>query len=76
MSAHDDGGSAFPQVWHPDMRCDPALTPPGLTVRDYFAAAALQGYLSGWNSDIEPSENITAEDCYKFADAMLKARKA
>lgn len=37
---------AFPQTWHPDMRCDPTLTPPGITKREYFVAMALQGLLS------------------------------
>ena len=45
---------------------------PGMTLRDYFAAAALQGMLS------EPSLKATPEEfaskSYELADAMLKAR--
>ena len=46
----------------------------GLSIRDYFAAAALQGlifhnhYGAGWG------ENI-AKGSYEYADAMLAARK-
>jgi hypothetical protein len=45
---------------------------PGLSIRDYFAAAALQGLLAeggcaSWDAD--------AESAYKAADAMLKARE-
>jgi hypothetical protein len=44
----------------------------GISMRDYFAAAALQGNL------IEPTANNeeVAEWAYSLADAMLKARKA
>lgn len=47
----------------------------GLAMRDYFAAAALQGFLA--NSQIktrfDPKDD--AEYCYKIADAMLKERE-
>jgi hypothetical protein len=47
---------------------------PGMTLRDYFAAKAMQGMLS------EPSLRATPEEfateSYKVADAMLKAREA
>jgi hypothetical protein len=45
----------------------------GMTLRDYFAAKAMQGLLSdgvGKNADI----NIIASDAYLVADAMMKAR--
>ena len=43
----------------------------GMTLRDYFAAAALQGNL------IEPtaSNDDVAKWAYSLADAMLKARE-
>lgn len=42
----------------------------GMTLRDYFAAKAMQGLLaSGWKLD----EGV-AELSYMFADAMLKER--
>lgn len=52
----------------------------GMTLRDYFAAKAMQSIL---NSDkyvgligVNRYEQRTAEDAYKMADAMLKAREA
>jgi hypothetical protein len=51
----------------------------GMTLRDYFAAAALQGFLS----DPEPFDDVGeglpmayAREAYIYADAMLKARQA
>ena len=47
----------------------------GITMRDYFAAKAMQGYCSDsdWRQDMTPTE--TAFAAYKQADAMLKARE-
>jgi hypothetical protein len=52
----------------------------GMTLRDYFAAKAMQAILS---SDryvgligVNRYEQRTAEDAYKMADAMMKARDA
>jgi hypothetical protein len=46
----------------------------GMTLRDYFAAKALQGCISGTphSVDIEPTE--LAKWCYIMADRMLEAR--
>jgi hypothetical protein len=49
----------------------------GMTLRDYFAAKAMQGILAGllaYGRDIVWDQ--IAEDAYKQADAMLKAREA
>ena len=47
----------------------------GMTLRDYFAARAMQAYIS----DLDFQHNMTkkdyAEAAYKVADAMLKARE-
>ena len=43
----------------------------GMTLRDYFAAKAMQGILF---EGLDESE--TAKNAYAMADAMLKARKA
>lgn len=43
----------------------------GATLRDYFAANAMQGYLAGVN---EPNIEYSADFSYRMADAMLKAR--
>lgn len=46
----------------------------GMTLRDYFAAAALQG-LCACSARTEPSTvSGTADLSYRIADAMLKAR--
>ena len=43
----------------------------GMTLRDYFAAKAMQGILF---EGLDESE--TAKNAYAMADAMLKAREA
>ena len=44
----------------------------GVTIRDYFAAAALQGLLCNGGG---PSWDGDAKNAYQAADAMLKARE-
>jgi hypothetical protein len=44
----------------------------GMTLRDYFAAKAMQGLLS--DEAYGEEQDRTAEWCYAMADAMLKAR--
>jgi len=63
----NDGGPAFPTM---DPNEHYRLM--GMTLRDYFAAAALQGMLS--DSNIGGSDSQFAESAYAYADAMLKAR--
>jgi hypothetical protein len=48
----------------------------GMTLRDYFAAKAMQGLMACAENygDIRPS--LCAVDAYRCADAMLKAREA
>ena len=70
----NDGGPAFPCVYYsePIGSIGPQLTiKGGMSIRDYFAAAALQGNL------IEPtaSNDDVAKWAYSLADAMLKARE-
>lgn len=49
----------------------------GMTLRDYFAARALQNFRDqiGSQSDQEWFDQI-AEGAYRMADAMMKAREA
>jgi len=49
-----------------------------MSLRDYFAAKAMQAFISGWiNLQIYPEADIyVAEHAYRMADAMLKAREA
>jgi hypothetical protein len=50
----------------------------GMTLRDYFAAKAMQADISSFESDIDPSDvaGVIAERAYQIANAMLKAREA
>jgi hypothetical protein len=49
----------------------------GMSMRDYFAAAALQGYIASWPQDgasmVERTDKVSMM-CFKFADAMLAER--
>lgn len=79
----DDGGPAFPQD---DATVNRINGAGGMSLRDYFAAKALQGYLS--NPTVLPPEkqiqdstnpqdmaNVAALFAYMVADAMLADRK-
>ncbi len=50
----------------------------GMTLRDYFAAKAMQGFLhySATKGIYTPPDNELAKVSYDLADAMLKAREA
>jgi hypothetical protein len=51
----------------------------GMTLRDYFAAKAMQGFcatLTGASNSATPKWSVLASDAYTMADAMLKAREA
>lgn len=52
----------------------------GMTLRDYFAAKALQGLCAAMGPDYSPARIINgegvAQDAYYLADDMLKAREA
>lgn len=54
---------------------DSPINHPGMSIRDFFAAKALQGEIASpsliWNDDVF---DATAANAYRFADAMLKAR--
>jgi hypothetical protein len=52
-----------------------AATRPGMTLRDYFAAKAMQELLAGRTPTSTVTEEI-AGNAYAVADAMLKAREA
>ena len=78
MSDKDTGGPAFPRAvreadgsttyWH------------GMTLRDYFAAMAMQGLLANprqlepRDSDTGTVADVYAYEAYVCADAMLKER--
>jgi hypothetical protein len=65
----NNGGPAFPRQhdWSD-----------GMTLRDYFAAKALQGWLAMYANDTlerTPPPESAATIAYAYADAMLKARE-
>ena len=73
MSNINNGGPAFPTItWDFGGETD------GMTMRDYFAAKAMQGFIRGakgmFGDVIDTDENI-AKSAYKMADAMLAERE-
>lgn len=71
----NDGGPAFPCVYYsePIGSIGPQLTiKGGMTIRDYFAAAALPSV----DQRSHGTPDDIAMECYQLADAMLKAREA
>lgn len=79
----DNGGPAFPLVEPAGEMCSVS---PGMSLRDYFAAKAMQGDIasmvdpSGERCGIQidlPDENLKrlADMYYRMADALLETRK-
>lgn len=65
------GGPAFPELGNVGYNSD-WQNEPGMTLRDYFAAKAMQSV----TLSIEPNEQkLIATAAYQMADAMLKARE-
>ncbi|KDR25943.1 hypothetical protein [Caballeronia zhejiangensis] len=93
MSARKDGGPAFPSqettqapahAYGPFVHNGPSFpvavvtkNHEGMTLRDYFAAKALQAIIQtdGPNRNAQFDE-ADANRAYKYADAMLRAREA
>lgn len=77
MSDINTGGPAFPVPMFSIGHAKYEAQQQGLTLRDYFAAKALQSVV-GWVST--RSETLDYHQCaksaYGIADAMLKARAA
>jgi hypothetical protein len=48
----------------------------GMTLRDYFAAKAMQGMMADGQAFRLVAESTLANTAYEIADAMLKARQA
>ena len=73
----NEGGPAFPHKRQ--IRCNGEVIDsemePGMTLRDYFAAAALNVQAHQFVDPYKDRE-LLAQDCYDIADAMLKAREA
>ena len=71
----NNGGPAFPRHALEIKLPDGSVVPkdPGMTLRDWFAGQALAGLVS-YVVEGATFENV-AEDAYKAADAMLRARE-
>ncbi|MDI3184688.1 hypothetical protein [Pseudomonas paracarnis] len=75
MEREETGGAAFPQSgfgqWAPEC---------GMSLRDYFAAKAMQAMISTADGPcffgLDGVETHTAGAAYAVADAMLAARSA
>lgn len=77
MSKAEMGGPAFPEqrrvirAGYETKEFEPCS---GMTLRDYFAARAMLAMASSSNSN--PNTILpVCENAYRWADAMLKARK-
>ena len=76
----DNGGPAFP--CEEQIRCNGEVCDtrkfPGISIRDYFAAAVLAAVLKElWQQGehSSPIPPLAAKFAYEMADAMLKARE-
>lgn len=86
MNKIDDGGPAFPMPSGPEPRVNEVTHfNEGMTLRDYFAAAAMQGMLASHalnnmhNGELEDHADAylmrISDTAMRVADAMLEARK-
>lgn len=77
--ALDDGGPAFPVAGMTGLpNGEVVYGENGMTLRDYFAAKAMQGMLADLPKTLYGLDWQTkvTESSYEIADAMLKARQA
>lgn len=73
---NDLGGPAFPQVELDQSTGLPSFQHFGMTLRDYFAAKALQGDWAAANAGrLDGGLRLDANRYYNMADAMIEARK-
>lgn len=79
----DDGGAAFPESKLEGQSGDYWTShTPGMSLRDYFAAKALQGILADpevgqaeYHETFKEFAEEIATESYAIAEAMLEARK-
>ena len=62
MTKPDTGGTAFPV---------PDISEPGMSIRDWFAGQALQGYIA---ANLAAGDTLIAQWSYAVADSMRKER--
>ena len=73
MNSIETGGPAFAQQLESN-RDGFAITG-GMTLRDYFAAKAMQGFMANKSNPMHYQPEEDAQWAYMIADALLKARK-
>jgi hypothetical protein len=80
MSNKETGGPAFPLHNHGAQTLGMHVT--GMSLRDYFAAKAMQGLIASprmpapaHHGGTDVTDSMVADLAYKMADAMLKARE-
>lgn len=77
MNNTNTGGAAFPQV---NLKDSHGMLVPdrqeGMTLRDYFAAKAMQALVTSQHCPKEFDGLIVSQAAYRVADAMLAARSA
>ncbi|MFV0896560.1 hypothetical protein [Pseudomonas kurunegalensis] len=69
----DTSGPAFPVTLPSGESYQGHLPHDGMTLRDYFAAKALQGMCADSETAGTNAKDL-CEECYQLADAMLAAR--
>jgi hypothetical protein len=74
MNNTNTGGPAFPvqSVYIEDQETNSH----GMTLRDYFAAKAMQGLITCAPNHGDITHEYCAVDAYRYADATMKAREA
>ena len=71
MGMINDGNTAFPATEAHGLNSGWS----GMSLRDYFAAKAMQGFATAEDSTWIDGANGMARCAYHWADAMLKARE-
>ena len=66
----DNGGPAFGELQQVG---DVAMRDGGLSIRDYFAAKAMQGMIASYGY-LRSEVDVIAESAYDCADAMIARR--
>ena len=76
MSNTNTGGPAFPMSGFDTRHGQPiqAVYQHGMTLRDYFAAKAMQGAIASSSDQLDFGPDLGAAWAYQVADAMLAAR--
>ena len=73
----NDGGPAFPITGVYGLPNGESIHPhPGMTLLDYFAAKAMQGFAASTDCVWNNGPTGMAEEAYRWANAMIKARPA